>query len=169
MIRWCDDPTTTLKVHIWIYRRSDDHPLPTIRRSLFWLFLPTIRRSFEIFLPTIRRSWIWFFWLTLTDDPTITIWIFWRKLPTIRRSRFSILSDILAKTETLNRIRYSDFLCIPVYFWFSYSRIMLSAYDSRTTHQRTIHVICLLCFISFQVCENRWNSSRSKSYLAVCI
>ena len=56
-----------------------------------------------------------------------------------------------------------------IYFWFSYTRIMLSAYDSRSTHQQTVHVICLLSFISFQVCQNRWNSSRSKSYLAVWI
>ena len=62
MIRWFDFRRSSLR---FIFEFTDDHPLPTNRRSFLLLFLPTIRRSFDIFLPTIRRSWIWFFWLNV--------------------------------------------------------------------------------------------------------
>ena len=87
-------PTIILKVHIWVYRRSDDH-----------FFCYFYRRSDDHLKDFYRRSddHEYGFLANLTDDPTITIWIFWWKLPTIRRSRFPILYTILAKTETLIR------------------------------------------------------------------
>ena len=80
--------------------------LPTSRRSRYFLYLPTIRRSGYLFfyrrsddhdLGFLAKSYRRSddpnsdFLPKVTDDPTITFWFFCRKLPTIRRSQTIIL------------------------------------------------------------------------------